>query len=78
MPCGFLSAEETAKIEEARRIAAQADELEEQINDLLDPIAKRVSSLTDEEILAVVNILPRGFYRSELRTLVNERTLKAK
>ncbi|MEL0638833.1 hypothetical protein V6259_19065 [Marinomonas sp. TI.3.20] len=55
----------------------QVEKLQARIDDILEPIAFRVASLDEDTIADAISIIPSGYYRTELRTLLNKnRTLE--
>jgi hypothetical protein len=67
-----LTDEQKLAIKTAEAINKHIDDLYNDIDFLLTPIVKLGIGSTDPvEIRALADLLPRGFYRSELRTLAN-------
>jgi hypothetical protein len=62
---------EQETIKRANDLLAQVEKLQDEIDTLLSPIADYAAQSEDPiEIARVMDILPRGFHRSELRTLL--------
>lgn len=58
-----------------RVLMERAETLNRQADELLEPFMKSVMERKDlEEMRKVIDLLPRGFYRSELRTFVIQNT----
>lgn len=67
-----LTAEQKDAIAKAEKINKQIEELYNQVDDLLTPVVDTIKGSTDPvAIRALADLLPGGFYRSELRTLAN-------
>jgi len=65
-----LTEEHKAAIVKAEKTMEKVDKLLRDIDDLLTPVADLVKGSQDPvEIRALADLLPAGFYRSELRTL---------
>lgn len=60
----------------AKAIQLQIDALNLQLDEILAPIAKQAVNLSPSDLLLVLERLPDGFYRTELRTIYNQRKLK--
>ena len=65
--------QERLELSLASDLVKQAENLQEQANELLDPIVERIVSTGDIVLIKdLLNNLPRGFYRSEVGTLLNK------
>ena len=65
-----LTEDQKLAIKTAEAIQKRIDAMYDEIDELLEPIAKLGTASKDPtEIRALADVLPRGFYRSELRTL---------
>jgi hypothetical protein len=55
----------------AHAIQAQIDALYEELDAVLAPVCANASTMSYEDLAALINELPRGFHRSELRVILN-------
>jgi phage gp29-like protein len=61
------------RIDIAAKYIEEAEALQRRAEDVLDPIVQKVMEGTMGEMEEMLNRLPRGFHRAELRTYINMR-----
>jgi len=66
------SEKEKKDIEKARNIELQISSLYEQIDVLLAPICRKAHKLNNIELIDLIQSMPDGFYRTELRVILNQ------
>lgn len=62
-----------ARLHQARVIEAEIASLQQKQDDLLDPLMVGLDKLSDAELAALRDELPKGFHRTELQTMINQR-----
>lgn len=65
-----------ARLHQARVIEAELAALQQKQDDLLAPLMVGLDKLSDAELVALLDELPKGFHRTELQTMINQRTGK--
>lgn len=60
----------------AHEVQAKIDALYAEIDILLDPVLANAATMTPNELVELIDVLPRGFHRTELRTILNNRNAK--
>ena len=67
-----LTLEEQKAIVQATEIQVMIDSLDMQVDALLTPVVTNaMANMELAELRLLVNLLPRGFHRSELQTYIN-------
>lgn len=68
-----LTSDEVAAVSKAKELTAKIDAIHQQIDGLLEPIAKKAMALDVDQLNEIACLLPSGFYRTELRTILSKR-----
>lgn len=69
-----LTPQEIDTIEQAKELLARISKLNLKVDNLLGPIADRAMKFDNAALQKVIHVMPSGFFRTELRTHLNNRS----
>lgn len=69
-----LTSEELASVKRAKELLHSISKLNMEVDTLLGPIADRAMKFDNTALNKVIEVMPSGFYRTELRTQLNNRS----
>lgn len=68
-----LTDSELHVIAQSHELTSKINELHENIDTLLMPIIERSNEMSADELQTLIQLLPHGFHRSELRSILKQK-----